>query len=88
MAKINIAGVKRGEGCQVVHVVLTEPQTIEGEEQQVALGEAFVPVPDGTKSAKVKQLIISAGREMMTNHKEAKKTREKLQKVEFPEITG
>jgi len=87
MAKINIMGVKRGDDNHVINITLTEPQMIEGEEQQVPLGEAFIPVPDGTKPAKVKQLIIAAGKGIMTKHKQAVNYRQKLEKVEFPEIT-
>jgi len=87
MAKIVIAGVKRGEDNHSVHVILTEPQMIDGEEQQVALGEAFIPVPDGTKPAKVTAGIIKAARGIMAKHKQAVNYRQKLEQVEFPEIT-
>jgi len=87
MAKINIMGVKRGEDNHSVHVVLTEPQMIDGEQQQVSLGEAFIPIPDGTKPAKVKADIIRAARGIMAKHKQAANYRRKLEQVEFPEIT-
>lgn len=86
MAKINIMGVRAGEGNHQVHVVLTEQQDIEGQPQDVPLGEAFVTFPDGTKPTKVKADIIKAAQGIIAKAKEAKKIRERLQQVEFPEI--
>jgi len=88
MAKINIMGVKRGDINHQVHVVLTEQQEIEGEPQEIPLGEAFVVIPDGMKPAKAKTMIIGAAQGIMAKHKEATKIRERLQQVEFPEIEG
>lgn len=87
MAKIVIAGVKKGEKNYTVHVVLTEPQQTEMGLVDVALGEAFVPAPHGMEMADIRDRIKDAAEGIMDAHKDALDKKRDIEECEFPEIT-
>jgi len=86
MAKINISGVKSGSKDYTVHVVLTEKQDFEGEEQEVPIGEAFVIIPEGTERADIKDKIVDTAKKIMDKHRDALDKRKDIEELEFPEI--
>jgi len=86
MAKINIAGVKSGSKDYTIHVILTEQQEVEGEIQDMPIGEAFVTIPQGTEPADVKDKIVDAANKIMDAHKDAQDKRKDIEEIEFPEI--
>jgi len=88
MAKINIAGVRSGSKDYQVHVVLTETQTVEGEAQEVPIGEAFVLILEGTEMADVKDKIVDASEKIMDKHKDSLDKRKDIEELKFPEIEG
>lgn len=87
MAKIRVMGVRVGQGNHTIYVVLVEPEQVGEETQETPLGEASVTIAEGTTPAMVKKQIVNAAQGIMERSKEAKRIREKLQQVDFPEIT-
>lgn len=87
MAKINIVGVGKGEKNYVVHIVITEPQEVDGEIEEKAIGERFVPIPHGLEMKDIKDRIVKAANLAMDAHKDAIDKRKDIEELEFPEIT-
>ena len=80
MPKINIAGVKSGNGINEIHLVLTETQQVEGQNVEVPIGEAFIPIPEGTTKARTKSIITARAREIKAQAEKARLSRESLAK--------
>ena len=87
MAKINIAGVKKTAINYTFHLVLTEGQEVDGEMHDVAIGEAFVPIPHDVPDAQARDSIVAAAQGIMEAHKDARRMRERAEAYEWPEIT-
>lgn len=87
MAKINIMGVKSGSKDYTVHVVLTEQQQVEGQPQEMPIGEAFPTIPQGTEMADVKDIIVDAAEKILDAVKDAKDKRKDIEELDFPDIT-
>lgn len=87
MAKINIMGVKRGSQNYTIHIVVTEPQDIEGEIENVPIGEALITISHTLEAADIKDRIVDAAKGVMDAHKDAENKRRDIEEFEFPEIT-
>lgn len=86
MAKINIAGVRKGDKNFTVHVILTEPRDIEGQTADLPIGEAFVAIPHGTEMPDIKDRIVDAAQGVMKAHRDAQDKRKDIEELEFPEV--
>lgn len=86
MAKINIAGVRKGNNNFTVHIVLTELQTVNSEELEVPIGEAFLAIPHNLEIADIKDRIIDAAKGIIDAHKDAQDKRKDIEELDFPEI--
>lgn len=86
MAKINIIGVTKGTQNYTIHIVLTEQQTIEGQSQDVPIGEAFVPIPHKMEMADIQDRIVDTSKEIMDAHKDAQDKRRDIEELDLPEI--
>lgn len=87
MAKVNVSGVRKGDNNFTVHLVLTETQEVDGEPQEIAIGEGFIPIPHGMEMADVKGRLVDAAQQIMDAHKDAQQKRKDIEELEFPEIT-
>lgn len=85
MAKIEIAGTKiDNEGNQLIQLILTEG---DGEEKNI-LGEAFLNVPSGTPQQEIEIQVLSAAEGIADKARKARKARQKLAAVDWPEIAA
>lgn len=86
MAKINIMGVTQGDGQYSIDIALIRKEEIEGKLEDVAFGGDRITLLNDAKPSQVKAEIVKAAHRIMAKVKEAKRKKENLQKVEYPEI--
>ena len=86
MAKIVISGVSYDQSNYTVHVVLTELQNVDDQEEETAIGEAFLRFPSTTEMPDIEAKIIDAARGIMKAHKNSLDKKRDIQELPFPPI--
>lgn len=87
MAKIKIAGVGYDNSNYTVNVMVTDIQTLEGEDGEVSLGEAVVRFPSNTEMADVKTKIMDAAKLILKAYQNARDKRKDIEELELPDVT-